>query len=108
MLPVQLSEGAFPNLIRALHESDVAQHPHPQVVLVYYEIAHRYIRYLDRTAVLRLFQAMLGQHGVLSQDSFLRGRAAYFLLKVAETQEGKNANVAEAVFSALAGTIRSM
>jgi hypothetical protein len=98
-----MTEGAFPALIRALHDSDVSQHPHPQVVLVYFEIAHRYIRYLDRPAVLRLFQTLLGSQGVLSGNALLRGRAAYFLLKVAETQEGKAANVLEAVLPQLTG-----
>jgi hypothetical protein len=99
----QMTEGAFPALIRALHDSDVSQHPHPQVVLVYFEIAHRYIRYLDRPAVLRLFRTLLGSQGVLSGNALLRGRAAYFLLKVAETQEGKAANVLEAVLPQLTG-----
>ena len=102
---VQFNEGQFPSLIRAIHESDVSQHRHPQVLLVYFELSHRYIRFLDRAAILRLFQCLLGPKGVHSSDSFVRGRAAYFLLKVAETQEGKNANAVDAVYPLLTGKL---
>lgn len=83
-------------------------HRHPQVVLVYFEISQRYIRYLDKTAVQRLFQAMLSNQGVRSAHTFLRSRAAYFLLKVAETQEGKNANALESIYPQLSGILRSI
>ena len=36
----------------------------------------------------------------------MRGRAAYFLLKVAETQEGKNANAVDAVYPLLTGKLK--
>lgn len=98
-----LAEGAFPALIRALHDSDVSLHAHPQVVLVYFEISHRYIRYLSRDAILRLCQALLGRQGVQSGNVQLRGRAAYLLLKVAESQEGKNADVVDSVYAQLSG-----
>jgi hypothetical protein len=103
-----LAEGAFPALIRALHDSDVSLHAHPQVVLVYFEISHRYIRYLSREAILRLCQALLGRQGVQSSNVQLRGRAAYFILKVAESQEGKNANVVDSVYAQLSGKFFKM
>jgi hypothetical protein len=98
-----LSDGAFPALIRALHDSDVSLHAHPQVVIVYFEISHRYIRYLSKEAIQRLCQTLLGRQGVLGSNVQLRGRAAYFLLKVAESQEGKNANVLDSAYAQLSG-----
>lgn len=102
---MQLSEGPFPSLIRALQDSDLVMHPHPQVVLVYFEISHRYIRHLDKAAILRLVQSLLGRQGVRCGNNLVRGRAAYFLLKVAESQEGKAANLIESVYTQLSGTL---
>lgn len=33
-----VNEGTFPALIAALHQTDVSSHPHPQVILAYYEV----------------------------------------------------------------------
>lgn len=99
-----LNEGTFPQLIRALQETDIAQHRHPQVLLVYFELSHRYIKHLPRDAILRVLQALLGRRGALHQDALVRGRAAYFALKICETQEGKNANVLESVYPQLSGS----
>jgi len=99
-----LQEGIFPALVRALHDTDIALHPHPQVLLVYFEIAHRYIKHLSRDAILRVFQAMLGRRGVLHPDALVRGRAAYYVHKICECPEGKNANLLESVYPMLSGS----
>ena len=44
-------------------------HAHPQVVLVYFEVSLRYIKFLGSQAVLRLFQALLSRQGVLSKNA---------------------------------------
>lgn len=98
-----LLEGAFPALVRALHDTDIVQHAHPQVLLVYFEISHRYIKHLSREAILRVLQAMLGRRGVLHQHSLVRGRAAYYVHKMCESPEGKGANVLEGVYPMLSG-----
>lgn len=99
-----LLEGAFPGLVRALQETDIAQHAHPQVLLVFFEISHRYIKHLSKEAILRVFLVMLGRRGVLHSDSLVRGRAAYYILKICESQEGRAANMLEAVYPQLSGS----
>jgi exportin-T len=89
--------------VRALQDTDVAQHAHPQVVLMYYEVSYRYLKFLEPGAIQRLFLLLLGKKGVLHPKSHMRSRCAYLVHKIAESQEGKAVNLLEAAYQSLAG-----
>ena len=65
-----LSEGRFPALIRALHGTDIAQHPHPQVLLSYLDLAVRYLpQTLDQAPAVAQTMVRRGQGGALGGRS---------------------------------------
>ena len=55
----------FPQLVTALHRSDVAQHSHPSVLMLYYDTAVRYVKILKSEAglVLTVMRAMCSSQG---------------------------------------------
>lgn len=79
-----LRTGNFPQLLRALHESDVAAHAHAQVKLNYFEAAARYARGLAPDLMQHVVRALIGPHGMHADSAQVRCRAAYFFLKVVE------------------------
>lgn len=87
-----VTEGKFPAIVNALHETDIGRHPHAQVVLAYFEVAARYIKQCSTASVCKLVTTMLGESGLRhSSDTHLRTRTAYLLLKVVEGLQGQAA-----------------
>ena len=84
-----VNEGTFPSLIAAIHQTDIASHPHAQVVIAYYEICVRYIRHADSASIRRFVAAMVDSRGLRHSSKQVRCRTAYFLFKTAEAMEGK-------------------
>lgn len=97
-----LSDGPFPELIRALHGTDVAQHPHPQVLLWYYDLS---VRYLPQAMDLapQVAQTMVGPHGLFHGELQVRCKAAQCLLRLVE-QMGPGAIVLLSLTGLFAGT----
>ena len=94
-----VNEGTFPALIAAIHTTDIASHPHAQVVLAYYEICVRYIRHADSPSVRRFVTAMVDRRGLRHSSKQVRCRTAYFLFKTAEALEGKASTLLSVVGS---------
>jgi hypothetical protein len=86
-----VKEGVFPALVCALHSTDVAHHPHPQVLLAYYEAAVRYSRLpsVELGTVQHLVALLSGERGVTHGNAQVRSRAAYFLYRLCEQMEGR-------------------
>jgi len=112
----------FSAIVNALQDTDIAQHAHPQVVLAYFDVSLRYIRFLSALQIQHLFQLLLGPCGVLStctsvdhsksgankwkgQSNLVRSRACYIVLKVAEAPESKPINLIDAAFPLLKGIL---
>lgn len=81
-----LQESTFPSLVVALLESDVDQHPHWSVLLMYYEVCARYSWVMkDRPNLLeKVIGALLSQNGLRNDQPTLRARSCYQLLKILE------------------------
>ena len=84
---------AFPKLLHALHESDVAKHSHSQVLLSYFELCSRYVRQSTEASLCLIVSNMVMCGLRHSSDSQVRCRAAYLLLKVSEGMDGKAATL---------------
>jgi hypothetical protein len=85
-----VSEGTFPHILSALHNTDIAAHTHPQVLLAYYELSVRYVKYTDLQQTQCVCRHLTSVRGIRHPYHMqLRARSAYFLLKLAEAMEGK-------------------
>lgn len=94
-----VNEGTFPALIIAIHKTDISSHPHPQVVLAYFEICVRYIKHADSLSVRQFVTAMVDRRGLRSSNKQVRCRTSYFLFKTAEALEGKASTLLSVVGS---------
>ena len=94
-----VNEGTFPALIVAIHKTDISSHPHPQVVLAYFEICVRYIKHADSPSVRQFVTAMVDRRGLRNANKQVRCRTAYFLFKTAEALEGKASTLLSVVGS---------
>jgi hypothetical protein len=79
-----VASGVLPQLISAIHATDVVLHPHPQVVMAYFEISSRYARITPCADIQKIVGQMVGPCGLRSRDVHLRNRTAYLLLKLVE------------------------
>eukprot|EP01034_Spumella_vulgaris_P022267 gene22267-28381_t len=101
-----VTEGTFPSLVRAIHGTDIAQHAHPQVLLSYFEISLRYVRLVDAATVGAVVSSLVGPHGLRCRGSdLIRNRSAYFVVKMAESMEGKSSQLLGALATPLSGPI---
>lgn len=99
-----VSEGSFPQLVRAIHGTDIACHGHPQVLLSYYEISLRYIKLVPPATVSDIVLNLVGAHGLRCKSHrMIRNRSAYFLVKIAEAMEGKSSLLLSAIATPLSG-----
>eukprot|EP01038_Epipyxis_sp_PR26KG_P005330 gene5330-7396_t len=83
-----IASGTFPALIQAIHQTDVINHSHPQVALVYFEISFRYIKLVDVSVIQRIASSLVNDRGLTNPDRMIRAKASYFLLKIMESMEG--------------------
>ncbi len=99
-----VNEGSFPLLVQAIHQTDVASHPHPQVLLSYFEIALRYIKLVDIGTVGGIVSSLVGPHGLRNANVMMRNRSAYFVIKVVEAMDGRSSQLLSSVAAPLSGT----
>lgn len=84
------SEGIFPSLVNALHQTDLALHAHSQIVLSYYEVSSRYIKIVDQGTLQKIVGQMLGSQGLRHSNEEVRYRTTYLFLKIVESLDGKS------------------
>ena len=69
-----VSSNVFPQLVSALHSTDVSSHPHPQVKMAYFELCSRYAKITSPEDIQKIVSQMVGPSGlrhVNIQVSFL-------------------------------------
>ncbi|CAM9797429.1 unnamed protein product [Chrysoparadoxa australica] len=79
-----LTGGPFPQMIVALHSSDITQHPHPHVLMLYYELTLRYSKILraQPQVIPMVMDSLCGPRGLTNPYRPLRARCCYFLTKL--------------------------
>jgi hypothetical protein len=82
-------------IVSALHRSDIHRHPHPQVLLAYFDLAVRFVK-LTPERDLFLAGSSIATIGLRHEDLKVRCRAAYQLLRFLEAVEGKHKGAAAA------------
>lgn len=92
-MKVVMRNETFRNLLIGLHSSDVTQHPHKEVVILYYETSVRYYPLLkDRPDLLqKILGAMTGTSGLQHPHEKARSRCCYLLLRLIKSL-GNNSN----------------
>ncbi len=95
-MKVVMRNKTFRNLLIGLHSSDVTQHPHKEVVILYYETSVRYYPLLkDRPDLLqKILGAMTGTSGLQHPHEKARSRCCYLLLRLIKSL-GNNSNKTE-------------
>ena len=83
--PKNLKQELFPNLVAAIHASEVYRHPHPLVLMIYYDMTQRYATLVPLDMVQNVVASLVSTQGLRSTDAQLRSRSAYFLRKIVET-----------------------
>ena len=83
--PRNLKQELFPNLVAAIHASEVYRHPHPLVLMIYYDMTQRYATLVPLDMVQNVVASLVSTQGLRSTDAQLRSRSAYFLRKIVET-----------------------
>lgn len=85
-LKVVMRNDTFCALLKAFHNSNIAQHPHQEVVCLYYETAVRYYPIFlqkEHTELLAtLLGAMSGTAGLQHEHPRVRSRCCYLLLRL--------------------------
>lgn len=79
-----LEEGPFRQVVEALHQSDVACHPHREVIIRYYDIVVRYAKVLKGKQDLLpgILSVMSGAQGLQHSHPRVRSRSCYLLLRL--------------------------
>lgn len=103
-----IASGVFPQLISAIHGTDVVMHPHPQVVMAYFEICSRYARFSNASDIQKIVSGMVGAQGLRSASVQLRNRTAYLLLKLVEAIPSQVCNGLIPAVSSFSGTVFRM
>mmetsp|Transcript_17919 Transcript_17919/g.29970 ORF Transcript_17919/g.29970 Transcript_17919/m.29970 type:complete len:1075 (-) Transcript_17919:108-3332(-) len=83
--PRNLKQELFPNLVAAIHSSEVYRHQHPLVLMIYYDMTQRYATLVPLDMVQNVVASLVSTQGLRSSDAQLRSRSAYFLRKIVET-----------------------
>ena len=84
-----VNRGTFPALVNALASADITSHPHPQVLLVYFDIAMRYTRLCLPASIRNIVAGIVGSGGLHHREGRVRSRAAYCFLKITESLEAR-------------------
>lgn len=79
-----IEAGPFRQVIIALHQSNVFEHHHFEVIALYYDIAVRYASILksDSNLLSKVLSAMSGSQGIQHSHPRVRSRSCYLLLKL--------------------------
>lgn len=98
-MKVVMKNEVFRNLLAALHSSDVSQHQHREVLILYYETSVRYYPILkERPDLLQIvLQAMTGTRGLQHESQKVRSRTCYLLLRLIKSVGSTSSNAANNV-----------
>lgn len=94
-----VNEGVFPNIIEALHQSEIHRHRHPMVLIAYYDVATRYASQSPIPTIQRVVEALVSPQGLRNSDGQLKCRSAFFIKKLAETLQSDSALLLQSVGS---------
>ena len=87
-LKVVMRNEAFCNMLQTLHDSNITQHPHPEVLCLYYDNAVRYYPFYlgseRRDLLSKLLNAMTGSTGLQHPHPRVRSRCCYLFLKLVQ------------------------
>ncbi|KAL3917409.1 MAG: hypothetical protein SGILL_004727, partial [Bacillariaceae sp.] len=93
-MKVVMKNDIFRNLLIGLHSSDIEQHPHREVVTLYYETSVRYYPILKEKPELlqKVMQSMTGPRGLQHEHLKVRSRCCYLLLRLIKSVGSNNTN----------------
>lgn len=80
-----VTEGLFPRVIEAIHQSEIHRHRHPMVLMAYYEVATRYTTQTPISTIQQVVVALVSPKGLRHPDRQLRSRSAFFMRKITES-----------------------
>ena len=88
---VVMRDEKFRNLLIGLHLSDIVEHPHREVLILYYETGVRYYPLLKKRPDLlqKMLEAMTGTRGLRNENSRVRSRCCYLLLRLIKSVGSK-------------------
>jgi len=88
-MKVVMRNETFCALLVALHNSDVSNHPHHEVLCLYYDTAARYFPIFQQTEhthlLSKVLQAMTGARGLQHEHPRVRSRCCYLLLRLVKS-----------------------
>ena len=86
-MKVVMRNEIFRGLIAALHTSDIAMHPHREVLALYYETAVRYYPLLKQQPELlqKVLESLSGNRGLSHEHARVRARCCYMLLRLVKS-----------------------
>jgi len=92
-MKVVMRDETFCSLLVGLHLSDIIQHPHREVLTLYYETSVRYYPLLkERSDLLqKVLEGMTGTRGLQHEYARVRSRCCYLLLRLIKSV-GSNSN----------------
>jgi Exportin-T len=104
-----LHSGTFPQMVVALHRSDISQHSHPHVLMLYYDITVRYVKILKqhRELIPCIMEAMCGRRGLSNPHRPLRARACYNLSRLVKALGSEMVGFVDAVVPTVAELLQA-
>lgn len=83
-IKVVMKNETFRSVLNALHSSDIANHPHREVLILYYDIVVRYSSIFKENPELlpNVLSSMSGDCGLQHNHPRVRSRSCYLLLKL--------------------------
>lgn len=86
-LKVVMTNDTFRAVLVALHQSDITDHVHPEVLVLYYDTSVRYYPiFLDQPELLpRVLESLSGKKGLQHAHPRLRSRSCYLLLRLVKS-----------------------
>ena len=87
-LKVVMQNETFCNILQTLHQSNIEQHPHQEVLCLYYENAVRYYPFYlasnHSDLLSKLLNAMTGASGLQHPHPHVRSRCCFLFLKLVQ------------------------
>lgn len=82
-----MKNDVFVSLLTALHQSDVTQHPHREVLLLYYDLSVRYYPlFIQQPHLLPpVLEGLSGERGLQHSHPRVRSRSCYLLLRLVKS-----------------------
>lgn len=86
-LKVVMTNDTFRAVLVALHQSDITDHVHPAVLVLYYDISVRYYPiFVDQPELLpQVLESLSGKRGLQHAYPRLRSRSCYLLLRLVKS-----------------------